>query len=71
MSVGQTGNNPIQFFIIYVLAKQPQNQLETEYSHTRKMLKFKQQRKTSIIDAIKVTCQNNSLNNKITVKETF
>ena len=52
-----------------ILAKQPQDQIQTKHSHIRKMLKFKQQKKTRIIVVIKVTRKNNSLNNKITVKE--
>ena len=43
----------IQLFTIYVLARQPQGQLQRQHWNIRKIQKYKQQKKSRIKDIIK------------------
>jgi hypothetical protein len=61
--------NAVQF-IIYVLAQQPQGQLETQHSNIRRIHKYKQQMKTHRKEARKDHVLNsNSINNVMIVKK--
>jgi hypothetical protein len=65
-------SNSVHFFIIYVLAQQPQGQLQRQHINTRQIQKYSQQNKSHTQEVIKkITPKNNSVNNIRPVKETF
>jgi hypothetical protein len=65
--------NSIKFSIIYVLKQQPQGQFQTaqQRNDIRKMHKYKQQTRTHRKGEIKITPNNNRINNITIVKEKF
>ena len=70
----QCNNNDkcaVQLFIIYVMSQQPHGQLHRQHRDMRKIQKYKQQKKSHMKEAIKITPQNNGINSIIPVKEKF